>query len=136
MTSYTHLLFAFSLRTATLFTLALFYDTLPGDQTLLNALRIHHEGWRTFFAWFDINPIASLSMTALLLLMCLARRRALSVPAQGLVIDKPSRPVLFGATDSFPSGTAATAVLVLDLTMYLVGLYITDTRLRIPPKQP
>ena len=96
MTSYTHLLFAFSLPTATLFTLALFYDTLPGDQTLLNALRIHHEGWRTFFAWFDINPIASLSMTALLLLMCLARRQVsdalavlLILPAQGLVIVLP-----------------------------------------------
>ena len=147
MTSYTHLLFAFSLPTATLFTLALFHDTLPGDQTLLNALRIHHEGWRTFFAWFDINPIASLSMTALLLLMCLARRQVsdalavlLILPAQGLVIVLPklfvNRPrpegALFGNTDSFPSGTAATVVLVLDLTMYLVGLYITDTRLRIP----
>ena len=133
--------------TATLFTLALFYDTLPGDQTLLNALRIHHEGWRTFFAWFDINPIASLSMTALLLLMCLARRQVrhalavlLILPAQGLVIVLPKlfvgrpRPegALFGNTDSFPSGTAATAVLVLGLAIYFAGLHITPNRLRIP----
>ena len=136
-----------SLPTATLFTLALFYNTLPGDQTLLNALRIHDEGWREFLAWFDINPIASLSMSALLLLMCLARRQVrdaltvlLILPAQGLVIVLPKlfvgrpRPegALFGNPDSFPSGTAATAVLVLGLTMYLVGLYITHTRLRIP----
>ena len=134
------------LPTATLFTLALSYNTLPGDQTLLNALPIHHQGWRTFFAWFDINPAASLSMTAFLLLVCLARRHVrdalavlLILPAQGLVIVLPKlfvgrpRPegVLFGATDSFPSGTAATAVLVLGLAIYLVGLYITHVRLRI-----
>ncbi len=41
---------AFLLPTATLFTLALFYNTLPGDQTLLDTLRIHHQGWRDFFA--------------------------------------------------------------------------------------
>ena len=135
------------LPTATLFTLALFYNTLPGDQALLNTIRIHHDPLRNFFAWFDINPVASLSMTALFLGVCLARRQvwdALAVllifPAQGLVIVLPKlfvgrpRPegALFGATDSFPSGTAATAVLVLGLTMYLVGLYITHTRLRIP----
>lgn len=134
------------LPTATLFTLALFHNTLPGDQALLNALRIHHDGWRTFFAWFDINPIASLSMTALVLVVCLARRQVrdalavlLILPAQGLVIVLPKlllgrpRPegALFGATDSFPSGTASTAVLVLGLAIYLIGLHITNSRLRI-----
>ena len=135
------------LPTATLFPLALFYNTLPGDHALLNTLRIHHDPLRNFFAWFDINPAASLSMTAFLQLVCLARRHVrdalavlLILPAQGLVIVLPKlfvgrpRPegALFGATDSFPSGTAATAVLVLGLTMYLVGLHITHTRLRIP----
>ena len=147
MTSYTHLLFAFSLPTATLYTLALFHHTLPGDQPLLDALRIHHQGWRDFLAWFDINPIASLSMTAFLLALCLIRRAmtdALAVllilPAQGLIIVLPKllvgrpRPEgsLMGATDSFPSGTAATAVLVLGLAIYFASLYITPNRLRIP----
>ena len=141
--------------TATLFTLALFYNTLPGDQTLLNALRIHDEGWREFLAWFDINPIASLSMTALLLLSVPSpstgtRRphrpphttspRPRHRPPQGLVIVLPKlfvgrpRPegALFDATDSFPSGTAATAVLVLGLAIYFAGLHITHARLRIP----
>ena len=147
MPSHTYIVFAFSiLPTATLFSLVLFYNTLPGDQTLLNALRIHHEGWRDFFALFDINPIASLSMTAFFLIVCLARRQVwdalavlLILPAQGLVIVLPKlfvgrpRPegTLFGNTDSFPSGTAATAVLVLGLAIYLVGLYITHVRLRI-----
>ena len=135
------------LPTATLFSLALFYDTLPGDQPLLDALRIHHESWRDFLAWFDINPIASLSMTAFLLALCLLRRAmpdALAVllilPAQGLVIVLPKfligrpRPegALFGNTDSFPSGTAATAVLILGLAIYFAGLHITPARLRIP----
>ena len=135
------------LPTAALFTLALFHDTLPGDQALLNTLRVHHDPLRDFFALFDINPIASLSKTALFLIVCLASRQVwdalavlLILPAQGLVIVLPKlfvgrpRPedALFGATDSFPSGTAATAVLVLGLTMYLVGLYITHARLRIP----
>ncbi len=135
------------LPTATLFSLSLFHNTLPGDQPLLDTLRIHHQGWRAFLAWFDINPIASLSMTAFLLTICLLRRAmtdALAVllilPAQGLVIVLPklliARPrpegALFGNTDSFPSGTAATAVLILGLAIYLAGLHITPSRLRIP----
>ena len=135
------------LPTATLYTLALFHHTLPGDQPLLDSLRIHHQGWRDFLAWFDINPIASVAMTAFLLIVCLLRRAladALAVllilPAQGLIIVLPKlllgrpRPegALFGATDSFPSGTAATAVLVLGLAIYFAGLHITDRRLRIP----
>ena len=135
------------LLTTALFAPPLFHHTLPGDHSLLTTLRIHHDPLRNFFAWFDINPAASLSMTAFLLLVCLARRHVrdalavlLILPAQGLVIVLPKlfvgrpRPegALFGATDSFPSGTAATAVLVLGLTMYLVGLHITHTRLRIP----
>ena len=138
---------ALLLPTATLYTLALFHHTLPGDQPLLDALRVHHQGWRDFLAWFDINPIASLSMTAFLLALCLIRRTmtdALAVllilPTQGLVIvlpklliDRP-RPEgpLFGATDSFPSGTAATSVLILGLAIYFASLYITPNRLRIP----
>ena len=135
------------LPTAALFPLALFYNTLPGDHALLNTLRIHHDPLRNFFAWFDINPAASLSMTAFLLLVCLARRHVrdalavlLILPAQGLVIVLPKlfvgrpRPegALFGNTDSFPSGTAATAVLVLGLAIYFAGLHITPNRLRIP----
>ena len=135
------------LPTATLFPLALFYNTLPGDHALLNTLRIHHDPLRNFFAWFDINPAASLSMTAFLQLVCLARRHVrdalavlLILPAQGLVIVLPKlfvgrpRPegALFDATDSFPSGTAATAVLVLGLAIYFAGLHITPNRLRIP----
>ena len=135
------------LPTAALFPLALFYNTLPGDHALLNTLRIHHDPLRNFFAWFDINPAASLSMTAFLLLVCLARRHVrdalavlLILPAQGLVIVLPKlfvgrpRPegALFGNTDSFPSGTAATAVLVLGLAIYFAGLHSTPNRLRIP----
>ena len=77
-------------------------------------------------------------MTGFLLAVCLARRAVWDAVAVLLVLPKlfigRPRPegILFGNTDSFPSGTAATAVLVLDLTMYLVGLYITHTRLRIP----
>ena len=134
------------LPTATLFTLALFHDTLPSDHALLRTLSVHHEPLRDFFAWFDINPVASLSMTASLWVVCLARRQlsdALAVllilPAQGLVIVLPKlfvgrpRPegALFGHTDSFPSGTAATAVLILGLTIHLAGLYITRKPLRI-----
>ena len=113
----------------------------------LEALSVHHDPWREFFARFDINPVASLSMTGFLLAVCLARRAVwdavavlLILPAQGLVIVLPKlfvgrpRPegALFGYTDSFPSGTAATAILILGLAIYLVGLYITPNRLRIP----
>ena len=86
-------------------------------------------------------------MTALFLGVCLARPQVwdalavlLILPAQGLVIVLPKlfvgrpRPegALFGNTDSFPSGTAATAVLVLGLAIYFARLHITPNRLRIP----
>ncbi len=134
------------LPTATLFALAVFYDTFPGDDALLRVLRIYDEPLRGFFAWFDISPVASLSMTGFLLGVCLVRRSVwdsltvlLVLPAQGLVIVLPKlflgrpRPegALAGATDSFPSGTAATAILVLGLAIYFVGLYVTQPRLRI-----
>ena len=126
--------------TLALYILAIFHQTLPADQPILNALTIHHEIWRDFLAWFDINPVASLSMTAVLLALCLLRRQfpdALAVllilPTQAVVIILPKfligrpRPegALFGAMDSFPSGTAATAALILGLAIYFAQLHIT-----------
>ena len=134
------------LITITLYILSIFHHTLPADHAILNALRIHHEPLRNFLAWFDINPVASLSMTAFLLALCLLRRQfpdALAVllilPTQAVVIVLPKfligrpRPegALFGNTDSFPSGTAATAALILGLAIYFAQLHITRKLPRI-----
>lgn len=98
----------------------------------MKALRVHHDPWREFFAWFDINPAASLSMTGFLLAVCLARRAVwdavavlLILPAQGIVIVLPKllvgrpRPEPSSATPiAFPVVPTATAVLVLALAIY------------------
>ena len=132
--------------TAAIFGLAFVYDTFPGDDALLGAVRFEPGPWRDFFAGFDIGPVYSLAMVAGLFIVCLVWRKPwealfvlLILPAQGLAILLPKflvgrpRPdgVLAGATESFPSGTAATSMLVLGLGIYFIGCYVASPRWRI-----
>ena len=128
------------------FALAAIYDTFAGDVTLLEALRFESESWRDFFAQFDASPLASVMAVLLMAaILWIFRKRweslatLLILPVQALIILLPKwaigrpRPEgeLVGNTDSFPSGTAATSILVLGLAIYFVGVFVAPRRLRI-----
>ena len=121
-------------------------DVFWGDSTILSALRVDDETWRQFFARFDLTtPISLSSVLGLSAGLWLFRKRLeavvslLILPALALTIALPKllvgrpRPEgdLEGLTTSFPSGTAATSVLVLGFLIYLVGEFVAPRKLRI-----
>ena len=117
-----------------------------GDSTILSALRVDDETWRQFFAWFDITvPISIGSVLSVSAGLWVFRKRleAMSslfiLPAMVLTIMLPKflvgrpRPEgeLAGMTNSFPSGTAATSIMVLGFLIFLVGEFVGPRKLRL-----
>ncbi len=134
--------------TVTLFTMAAVHnnDLFWGDSAILSALRVDDEGWQRFFASFDTGIAITLSfalpVSAVLLLLrkkleavaylLLPATLALTVSFPKLFV-KRLRPegTLGGITDSFPSGTATVAILLLGFLIFLVGEFVESRRLRI-----
>ncbi len=134
--------------TVTLFTMAAVHnnDLFWGDSAILSALRVDDEGSQRFFASFDIRIAITLSfalpVSAVLLLLrkkleavaylLLPATLALTVSFPKLFV-KRLRPegTLEGMTDSFPSGTATVAILLLGFLIFLVGEFVESRRLRI-----
>ena len=117
-----------------------------GDSAILSALRVDNETGQQFFARFDLTvPVSVSSVLVLFAGLWLLRKRleALAslfiLPAMVLTIGLPKllvgrpRPEgeLEGLTNSFPSGTAATSILVLGFMIYLVGEFVAPGKLRI-----
>ena len=132
--------------TASIFTLAAVYNTFPGDMVVFGALRFEDESLQRFFAQFDLSPLLSVAAVLLLSVTCLVCRKwwagivsLFILPAQVITIAMPKalvdrpRPegMLEGVTNSFPSGTAVTSILVLGLAIYFVGMFVGPRRLRI-----
>ena len=116
--------------TVTMFTMAAVHnnDTFYGDAAVFGALRFENESWQRFFAHFDITvplSVGSVLLVSVVLIMLRKWWEALAtlfiLPAQVFTIVLPkvfvARPrpegALEGLTNSFPSGTAATSILVL-----------------------
>ena len=121
-------------------------DAFWGDSTTLSALRVDNETWQQFFARFDLTiPISVSSVLVMSAGLWVFRKRLAAVasllilPAMVLTIMLPKflvgrpRPEgeLEGMTNSFPSGTAATSILVLGFLIYLVGEFVAHGKLRI-----
>ena len=134
------------LATALVFTLAAFNTTLPGDSAIHNTLRLNSEGNQRFLAQFDLSPLLSVASVLLLSATLLLWRKwrestivLLILPLQALTIALPKwlygRPRPEGpleeSTDSFPSGTAVTSLLVLGLAIYFVGRFVPHKGLRL-----
>ena len=134
--------------TVTMFTLAAVHnnDTFYGDAAVFGALRFENESWQRFFAHFDITiPLSVGSVLLLSAAMVMfgkwweALATLFILPAQALTITLPklfvARPrpegALEGLTNSFPSGTAATSILVLGFLIYLVGVFVATRWVRI-----
>ena len=131
--------------TITTFTLAAIFDTFAGDVRLLEAGRFEDLSKQEFFARFDLTVILSVSLVLGVALALAAIRKLketatvlIILPVQILTIllpknlvDRPRPPgALEGASDSFPSGTAVTSMLVLGLLIYFIGLYVAPRGLR------
>ncbi len=133
--------------TITMFALAGVHnnDVFWGDSTILSALRVDNETWQQFFARFDLTiPISVSSVLVMSAGLWVFRKRLeavaslLILPAMVLTIMLPKflvgrpRPEgeLEGLTNSFPSGTAATSVLVLGFLIFLVGEFVAPGKLR------
>ncbi len=142
------LLFLLAVMTVTTFALAGVHnnDVYWGDSTILSALRVDNETWQQFFARFDLTiPISVSSVLVVSAGLWVFRKRLeavaslLILPAMLLTIMLPKflvgrpRPEgeLEGMTNSFPSGTAATSVLVLGFLIFLVGEFVARRKLRI-----
>ena len=134
--------------TVTVFTLAAVdsSDLFYGDSAIFSALRLEDKTWQSFFARFDLKTPATVGMVLMVSAALLVLRKrwegiaALFIlPALGLTVALPkfligrARPPggLEGSSDSFPSGTAATSILVLGLLIYFVGAFVAPRRLRI-----
>lgn len=141
-------IFAAGLAVASIvmFALASVSDIFMGDRAILHTLRAENESSQKGFATFDITAIASLTMVLSVAGAFLVRRKMCEgvgvlaiLPVQALVISLPkfliARPrpegPLEGSTNSFPSGTAATSVLVLGFLIYVIGIYVVQPRLRL-----
>lgn len=129
-----------------MFALASVNHTFVGDRTILEALRAESESWQEGFGFFDISAIASLAVVLSVAGAFFVRRKLCEgvcvlviLPVQALVISLPkfliARPrpegPLEGSTNSFPSGTAATSVLILGFLIYIIGIYVVQPRLRL-----
>ncbi len=134
--------------TVTMFALAGVHnsDVYWGDSTILSALRVDNQTWQQFFARFDLTIPISVSSVLVVSAGLWVFRKSLEavaslfiLPAMVLTITLPKiligrpRPEgeLEGMTNSFPSGTAATSVLVLGFLIYLVGEFVAPRKLRI-----
>lgn len=121
-------------------------DVYWGDSTILSALRVDNETGQQFFARFDLTiPISVGSVLVVFAGLWVFRKRIEAVaslfilPAMVLTIMLPKllvgrpRPEgeLAGMTNSFPSGTAATSILVLGFLIYLVGEFVGPRKLRV-----
>jgi len=121
-------------------------DVYWGDSTILSALRVDNETGQQFFARFDLTaPISVGSVLVVSAGLWVFRKRLeamvslLILPAMVLTIMLPKflvgrpRPEgeLEGLTNSFPSGTTTTSVLVLGFLIYLVGEFVAPKKLRI-----
>jgi len=121
-------------------------DAFWGDSTILSALRVDDETWQQFFARFDLNIPISVSCVLVVSVGLWGFRKRLEavaclfiLPAMVLTIMLPKflvgrpRPEgdLEGMTNSFPSGTAATSILVLGFLIYLLGEFVAARKLRI-----
>ncbi|HIN38592.1 MAG TPA: phosphatase PAP2 family protein [Dehalococcoidia bacterium] len=137
-----------ALATVVLFTIAAVHnnDLFWGDRTILSSLRIDDTAWQRFFAWFDIRGVAGVSsVLAISIVFSVFRKRLEALiylamlPVMGFTIVLPkafvNRPrpegALEGFTDSFPSGTATTSVLLLGFLIYLIGEFVAPRKLRI-----
>ena len=121
-------------------------DVYWGDSTILSTLRVDNETWQQFFARFDLTtPISASSVLVVFAGLWVFRKRLEAVvslfllPAMVLTIMLPKflvgrpRPEgeLEGLTNSFPSGTAATSILLLGFLIFLVGEFVAPRKLRI-----
>ena len=137
-----------ALATIVLFTIAAVHnnDLFWGDRTILSSLRIDDTAWQRFFAWFDIRGVAGVSsVLAISIVFSVFQKRLEALiylamlPVMGFTIVLPkafvNRPrpegALEGFTDSFPSGTATTSVLLLGFLIYLIGEFVAPRKLRI-----
>jgi len=137
-----------ALATVVLFTIAAVHnnDLFWGDRTILSSLRIDDTAWQRFFAWFDIRGVAGVSsVLAISIVFSVFQKRLEALiylamlPVMGFTIVLPkafvNRPrpegALEGFTDSFPSGTATTSVLLLGFLIYLIGEFVAPRKLRI-----
>ncbi len=117
-----------------------------GDTLTLSALRVDNGTWQQFFARFGLTTPISVSSVLVVSAGLWAFRKRLEavtslfiLPAMILTIGLPKflvgrpRPDggLEGMTNSFPSGTAATSILVLGFLIYLVGEFVAPGKLRI-----
>ncbi len=113
---------------------------------IVSALSVDNETWQQFFARFDLTtPVSVSSVLVVSAGLWFFRKRLEAVaslfilPAMVLTIVLPKflvgrpRPdgELEGMTNSFPSGTAATSVLVLGFLIYLVGEFVAPRKLRV-----
>ena len=138
----------FAALTVTLFSMAAVHnnDLFWGDTTILSALRIEDKAWQQFFSRFDTGPAVSpgfvLAVSAALWLLRKRLEAAaflLLLPTLVFTVSFPKifvkrlRPegTLEGLTNSFPSGTATVAILVLGFSIFLVGEFVAPRRLRI-----
>ena len=134
--------------TVTLFTMAAVHnnDLFWGDRSALSALRVDNPAWQRFFAGFDANTTISISsILAVAVVLWLLRKRLETVvylfllPVLVVTVSVPKlfvkrlRPegTLEGMTNSFPSGTATVAILLLGFLIFLVGEFVAPRKLRI-----
>ena len=138
----------YAVLTVTLFTLAAIHnnDLFWGDTSILSALRVDDDAWQRFFARFDTRTPVTLSIVLVVFVSLLLLRKWLEaavyvflLPVLLLTVTLPKlfvkrlRPegTLEGITDSFPSGTATVAILLLGFLIFLVGEFVAPRRLRI-----
>ena len=142
------LLFLLAVMTVTTFALAGVHnnDVYWGDSTILSALRVDNETWQQFFARFDLTaPVSVGSVLVVFAGLWVFRKRLEAVtslfilPAMVLASGLPKMLVgrprpegeLEGLTNSFPSGTASTSILVLGFLIFLVGEFVAPKKLRV-----
>ena len=132
--------------TATVFVLVSADVVFVGDSAIFEVLRLENESQQRYFGAFDLTVPVILGsvflLSAGLLIfrkLCECTAALMILPATALLvwlpkvlIDRP-RPEgpLEGASNSFPSGTAAVSLMVLGLLIYLIGLFIGPRWLRI-----
>jgi len=138
----------YAVLTVALFTMAAVHnnDLFWGDTSILSALRVNDDAWQRFFARFDTRTPITLGIVLVISVSLLLLRKWLEatvyvflIPVLLLTVSLPKwfvkrlRPegTLEGMTDSFPSGTATVAILLLGFLIFLVGEFVAPRRLRI-----
>lgn len=138
----------YAVLTVTLFTMAAIHnnDLFWGDTSILSALRVDDDAWQRFFAQFDARTPIALSIVLVVFVSLLLLRKWLEaavylflLPVLLVTVSIPKvfvnrlRPegTLEGMTNSFPSGTATVAMLLLGFLIFLVGEFVAPRKLRI-----